>query len=62
MSTIAHPSGAGATPGGGGGDASRRNFLYIATSAVGAAGVGALAWPFIDSMNPAADTLALASI
>ena len=62
MSTIAHPSGAGAAPGGGGGDASRRNFLYIATSAVGAAGVGALAWPFIDSMNPAADTLALASI
>ena len=62
MSTIAHPSGGGNAAGGGGGDASRRDFLYVATAAVGAAGLGAVAWPFIDSMNPAADTLALASI
>ncbi|MEI6557328.1 MAG: ubiquinol-cytochrome c reductase iron-sulfur subunit [Rhodospirillaceae bacterium] len=62
MSTIAHPSGAETALGGGGGDASRRNFLYLATSAVGAAGLGAFAWPLIDSMNPAADALALASI
>ncbi len=41
---------------------SRRDFLIIATSAVGAVGVGCAAWPFIDQMNPAADTLALASI
>ena len=39
----------------------RRDFLLIATSAVGVAGAALAAWPFIDSMNPAADTLALAS-
>lgn len=39
----------------------RRDFLYLTTSAV--AGLGALSfgWMFVDSMNPAADTLALAS-
>lgn len=40
---------------------SRRDFIYIATGAVGAVGAAALVWPFIDQMNPAADTLALAS-
>jgi ubiquinol-cytochrome c reductase iron-sulfur subunit len=40
----------------------RRDFLYLATTAVGAAGVAAVAWPLIDQMNPAADTLALASL
>jgi ubiquinol-cytochrome c reductase iron-sulfur subunit len=40
----------------------RRDFLYLATGAVAAVGVASLAWPFIDSLNPAADTLALASI
>lgn len=39
----------------------RRDFLLIATSTVAAAGAALAAWPFIDSMNPAADTLALAS-
>ncbi len=39
----------------------RRDFLLIATSAVGAVGIAIAVWPFIDSMNPAADTLALAS-
>ena len=29
---------------------------------MGAVGAGAVAWPLIDQMNPAADTLALASI
>ena len=43
-------------------DPNRRDFLYIATGAVGAVGVAAVAWPFIDQMNPAGDTLALASI
>jgi ubiquinol-cytochrome c reductase iron-sulfur subunit len=33
----------------------------IATSAVAVVGTALAAWPFIDSMNPAADTLALAS-
>ncbi|GGE86951.1 ubiquinol-cytochrome c reductase iron-sulfur subunit [Stappia taiwanensis] len=40
----------------------RRDFLYIATGAMGAVGVGALAWPFIHQMNPDASALALASI
>ncbi|MER2605296.1 MAG: ubiquinol-cytochrome c reductase iron-sulfur subunit [Siculibacillus sp.] len=40
---------------------SRRDFLYIATGAVGAVGVAAVAWPFIDQMNPDASALALAS-
>jgi ubiquinol-cytochrome c reductase iron-sulfur subunit len=39
----------------------RRDFLLVASSAVAAVGVGLAAWPFIHSMNPAADTLALAS-
>jgi ubiquinol-cytochrome c reductase iron-sulfur subunit len=40
----------------------RRDFINIAAGAAAAgAGVAAL-WPFIDQMNPSADTLALASI
>jgi ubiquinol-cytochrome c reductase iron-sulfur subunit len=41
--------------------ASRRDFLYMTAGAMGAVGVGAAAWPLVDSMNPAADTLALAT-
>jgi len=44
------------------GEATRRDFIHIAA---GAAAVGAgvmVAWPLINTMNPAADTLALASI
>jgi ubiquinol-cytochrome c reductase iron-sulfur subunit len=40
----------------------RRDFLTLTTIAVGAVGTAAALWPMIDSMNPAADTLALASI
>jgi ubiquinol-cytochrome c reductase iron-sulfur subunit len=40
----------------------RRDFLYIATGAVGAVGVAATLWPFIDQMNPDASVQALASI
>jgi ubiquinol-cytochrome c reductase iron-sulfur subunit len=40
---------------------SRRDFLLIATGAVGVVGAALAAWPLVDSMNPAADTLALAS-
>ncbi|WP_119677551.1 ubiquinol-cytochrome c reductase iron-sulfur subunit [Indioceanicola profundi] len=39
----------------------RRDFIYLAAAATGAVGAAAAIWPFIDSMNPAADTLALAS-
>jgi ubiquinol-cytochrome c reductase iron-sulfur subunit len=43
-------------------DPNRRDFIHIAAGAA-AVGAGAmLAWPLINSMNPAADTLALASI
>ena len=43
------------------GGESRRDFLLLATSAVGAAGVAGAIWPFVDSMNPAADVLALST-
>ncbi len=36
----------------------RRDFLVLVTGAAAAVGIGAVAWPFIDSMEPAADTLA----
>jgi ubiquinol-cytochrome c reductase iron-sulfur subunit len=39
----------------------RRDFLLYATSAVGAVGTGLALWPFVHSMNPAADTLALST-
>ncbi len=39
----------------------RRDFLYVASGAVGAVGVAAAAWPFIDQMNPSTAALALAS-
>lgn len=39
----------------------RRDFLLYATSAVGVAGTAMAVWPFIHSMNPAADVLALSS-
>ena len=39
----------------------RRDFLYVASGAVGAVGVAAAAWPFIDQMNPSAAALALAA-
>jgi len=39
----------------------RRDFLYLATGALGAIGAAAAAWPLINSMNPASDTLALSS-
>ncbi len=40
----------------------RRDFLYIATGAVGAWGVAFALWPFLDQMNPDASVRALASI
>lgn len=43
-------------------DVTKRDFIYIATGAVGAVGAGLAAWPFIDQMNPDASVLALASI
>lgn len=40
----------------------RRDFLVLTATAFGIAGTAAIAWPFIDSMNPAADVRALSSI
>jgi ubiquinol-cytochrome c reductase iron-sulfur subunit len=40
----------------------RRDFLYLATASLAAIGTASFIWPFIDSMNPSADVLALASI
>ena len=42
-------------------DKSRRDFIVVATYSMGAVGAGAAIWPIINQMNPAADTLALAS-
>ena len=39
----------------------RREFIFTATYAVGAVGVGATIWPLIDQMNPDRSVLALAS-
>ena len=45
-----------------GDDATRRDFIHIAAGAA-AVGAGVMAvWPLVNQMNPAADTLALASI
>lgn len=43
-------------------DASRRDFLNLTAVSMGAVAAGTAAWPLINSMNPAADTLAMASI
>ena len=37
----------------------RRNFLQISTTSMAIIGTGLAIWPFIDSMNPSADVLAV---
>ena len=39
----------------------RRDFIFSASYALGAVGVGAVVWPLIDQMNPDASVKALAS-
>jgi len=41
--------------------ATRRDFIFIAGGSVAAVGAAATVWPFIDQMNPAADTRALST-
>lgn len=41
---------------------SRRDFLYVATTAVGVVGGAAVVWPLVAQMNPDASALSLASI
>jgi len=43
-------------------EGTRRDFLYVATGAVGAVAVAGIAWPLINQLNPDASTLALATI
>lgn len=40
----------------------RRDFLQLTAAAFGAVGAGVFAWPLVNSLNPAADTLALSTI
>lgn len=43
------------------GGQTRRDFLYLAAGAMGGMAAASFAWPVINSLSPAADTLALAS-
>jgi ubiquinol-cytochrome c reductase iron-sulfur subunit len=43
------------------GDGTRRDFLVLTAAALGGVGAVITAWPFIDSLNPARDTLALST-
>ena len=40
-------------------DSKRRDFLQLSTLSIGAVGTAAFIWPFLKSMSPAEDTLAL---
>ena len=42
-------------------DSKRRDYLQLSTISIGAVGTAAFIWPFLKSMNPAEDTLALGS-
>ena len=39
----------------------RRDFLYLSSITIGGVGTATFIWPFLKSMNPAQDTLALGS-
>jgi ubiquinol-cytochrome c reductase iron-sulfur subunit len=60
MSESANASATHGHPGHGEGE-TRRDFLALAATAFAGAGAALALWPFIDSMNPAADTLALST-
>ncbi|MGE0254304.1 MAG: ubiquinol-cytochrome c reductase iron-sulfur subunit [Alphaproteobacteria bacterium] len=52
---------ANAGHGAAGHDEGRRDFIFLAAGAFGAIGAATAIWPFISSMSPSADVLALAS-
>ena len=54
--SAAAPGGVSHGPGG-----TRRDFLYLSAGAFGAVGTALAIWPFVHSMNPSADVLALSS-
>jgi ubiquinol-cytochrome c reductase iron-sulfur subunit len=56
MSDLAHQNLTGAHPG-----ETRRDFLILTATAIGGVGAAAAIWPFIASLNPSRDTLALAT-
>ena len=56
MAEAAHGSGHGEH------DGTRRDFLMMAAGGMAAVGTAAAIWPLIDSLNPAADALAVSSI
>ncbi|MES2984265.1 MAG: ubiquinol-cytochrome c reductase iron-sulfur subunit [Pseudomonadota bacterium] len=58
MSTHSTPTTTPHTPD----SAPRRDFLLLTAQAMGALGAAGLIWPFVQSMNPSADVLALASV
>ncbi|MCZ6765144.1 MAG: ubiquinol-cytochrome c reductase iron-sulfur subunit [Alphaproteobacteria bacterium] len=63
MSDTQENSGGGSTGASAGNpDGRRRNFLYLTAGGFAAVGGVIAIWPFVDSMNPSADVLALASI
>ena len=39
----------------------RRDFIHVASVSAAALGAACIAWPLIDQLNPAADTLALST-
>ena len=43
-------------------DPAKRDFLKLVAASSAVIGVGALAWPLVDSMNPSSDVLALSSV
>jgi ubiquinol-cytochrome c reductase iron-sulfur subunit len=57
MSATAHVPHDGHAP-----DPSKRDFLKLVAASSAVIGVGALAWPLVDSMNPSSDVLALSSV
>ncbi|MCC7284157.1 MAG: ubiquinol-cytochrome c reductase iron-sulfur subunit [Acetobacteraceae bacterium] len=56
-----HDAGASGAPGQHPDGVPKRDFLKLTAGAMAAVGIGAFAWPFIDSMNPASDVLALST-
>jgi ubiquinol-cytochrome c reductase iron-sulfur subunit len=56
MSDLAHQNMTGTHPG-----ETRRDFLILTATAIGGVGAAAAIWPFIGSLSPARDTLALAT-
>jgi len=56
MSATAQEHNAGHAP-----EHTKRDFLKLVAASGAAIGVGAIAWPLIDSLNPSSDVLALSS-